>query len=141
MRKNPVFWRPDNFHSLKTRSSSSNWKKWILPFLSILAHFHDCFPIKKQIELAIMLKSDKIQFFQFELEKLVLLLWKWSIREKTTFFLNFCRFWLLLTHIWVGNAQAGFGIFWNFRENDKNNFKTWNLLIEGSTPPATTMDL
>ena len=44
----------------------------------------------------------KYSFFQFELEPRVFGLWKWSIHEKTGFFLNFFNFQILVDfdHFW-----------------------------------------
>ena len=62
----------------------------------------------------------KSTFFQSELENRVFGLWKWSKRQKTGFFsqfsefLKFTWFWQFLTRFWLRNAQAGFGIFYEF---------------------------
>ena len=60
LRKNAVFSRIDHFHSQKTLGSSWNWKK---VYFFCLTYVYWLFNRKTLMNLPIMLKNGKIQFF------------------------------------------------------------------------------
>ena len=98
-----------------------------------------------------MLKNGKIQFFSIwagatsSRAMKVIDTWKNCIFSQFLEFLNFGRFWPLLTQFWISNAGAGFVIFYDFSnryftfhtqnwvKNSQNwpkfiNFKNWEKM-------------